>query len=164
MQKLTREDFSYEGDSWYKASMELWGESISLEVQIEAEEKEVEDYLSCMEDLLDWMENNKDKIQEVICEEMLEDANDWTEGCDSQIIDGIEYFETDVDELVTLPVTKEQFIKSMYFNANCIELDIKNQKEYTLCICIDTKPNYFGGHSILVLIDENHNIDIRFVG
>lgn len=137
---------------------------ITLEIDLKDEDKfdndKLQDYIKEFKQHILWLENNKEAVCKALIEkDMIELAEEWVESGDEAIIDGKVVY-VDGDDIVELPITEEQFCKSVYFNSMRISIDEDSKNRVDMNLFLDTNPDYFATHSIDLSIRDGYKISV----
>ncbi|GCD10045.1 DUF2262 domain-containing protein [Clostridium tagluense] len=148
----------------------LWDNytSTSLEISLEDEDtfdnSKIENYINEFKKHLLWLENNKKAISDALIEDdMIGLAEEWAESSDETIIDGEKVY-VHGDDIFRLPISEEEFCKSLYFNSIGIRIDEDMEimdSRIMIEAFIDTNPDYFAGHSMEVTVADEYKISIN---
>lgn len=126
------EDFNIEEERVEcEFEIELWGnEDVSISLNIDFKKgKEInninlKEHIHKIEKQLQWIEENRHAIEKAIIDYgMVQLAEEWVRNGDKNIVDGNEYYLNIDDEVIQVPITKEQFCKSLYIGAISIDID-----------------------------------------
>lgn len=151
---LTVEDFICDDES-YEAIFSIFEkDKVSLNIYME-DDSELKDYLPQIKENLKWLEENREKVSAVLLEDgIVELAEEWAAGGIPSEEEEECYFIED-GEKVYLPITKEDFLKSLYPEGISVTIDSESiiMEIYLCCY-----PDYFAGHCIIVEIDADKNI------
>lgn len=152
---LKSEDFFVTEDSYETLFSIFNRDKVDLTILSE-NEINLEDKLEDIKSSLQWLEQNKTKLENVLIDnQVIELAEKW-------VISGVpvedeekECYMLEDNEKIYLPITKEKFIKSLYPESINIIFDEEkiNIEVYFYCY-----PDYFAGHSIMLEIDSEKNI------
>lgn len=164
------EDFNISnniGTAEVVADFVIWHNYMHISLEINLKDKDtfdnnkIENYIKEFKEHLIWLENNKKAIINALIEDgMIELAEEWVESSEEKIIDGEKVYVYG-DNIFNLPITEEEFFKSLYFNS--MELRIDENKDIAdsrilMEICIDTNPDYFAGHSMDITVIDGYKI------
>lgn len=141
---------------------------ISLEINLKDNEtfdnNKIEKYIKEFKEHLLWLENNKKAISDALIEDdMIGLAEDWVKDSEEKIIDGEKVY-VDGDYIFKLPITKDEFCKSLYFNSMGVAIDENRNiadSRILIEICIDTNPDYFAGHSMDITVFDGYKISVN---
>ncbi|NMM62432.1 tetratricopeptide repeat protein [Clostridium sp. P21] len=142
--------------------------SVSLKISLEDEDTfdddKIKNYIDEFKKYLIWLENNKKSVFHVLVEDdMIGLAEEWAESSDEEIIDGEKVY-VDGEDIFRLPISKEEFFQSLYFNSISIRIDEDKEimdSRIMIEAFIDTKPDYFAGHSMEVTITDDYKISVN---
>lgn len=148
----------------------IWDNYISVLLKISLRENDIfdndkiEGYIEEFKRALFWFENNKNKVFDALVKYgMTKLAEEWVEGSEQVEVDGENFF-ADGEILFKLPISEKDFYKSLYLNGMDIEIDegmeVMNSR-ILIEAFIDTKPDYFGGHSMQVMVIDGNEIVVR---
>ncbi|MBU3104300.1 DUF2262 domain-containing protein [Clostridium gasigenes] len=149
--------------------VEIWNNYIPISLEIELKDEDIfdntkiENYIKEFKKHLLWIENNKKAIFDaLIKDDMIQLAEEWVESSEETIIDGKKVY-VDGEHIFKLPISEEDFYKSLYFNS--IGLRIDENKEIAdsrimIEAFIDTNPDYFAGHSMDVTVWDDYRISV----
>ncbi|WP_315078921.1 DUF2262 domain-containing protein [uncultured Clostridium sp.] len=158
-------DFEKSDVLTFEAKCTLWNkESIGFGVDFpdETKGKEFEmlsQHLSDIEKQLKWIEENRTGIEKVLIDDdMVSLAEDWAASSDEAENEEQECYIMEDGQKVFLPISNEDFCKSLYidgFNINFEDGWDKPIIDMYLCC----SPDYFAYHCISVSIDENKSVE-----
>lgn len=144
----------------------IWDNYFPIHIEINLKDNEkfddnkLKDYIKELRKYILWLDNNKEEVCRALIEnDTIELAEDWVEGGEEAVIDGKKVY-VDGDDIVELPITEEQFSKSLYFNGISINIDEDSEYRIDMDVFLDTKPDYFAGHSIELSIREGYKISV----
>ncbi len=158
------------GSAEFEVNAVIWDSyiSISLDVDLKDEDtfdnNKIKNYIEEFKKNLLWLENNKKAVFDALVDDdMLELAEEWAESSEETIIDGQKVY-VDGDDIFKLPISEEEFYKSLYFNSIGIRIDEDKEimdSRIMIEVFIDTKPDYFAGHSMEVTITDDYKISVN---
>lgn len=108
---------------------------------------------------LNWIEHNKEAfVAALVNDGMIDLAEDWASS--SQEVEGKEdCYEMEDGKKVQLPISKEDFSNSLTLNSLGIDFE-RGFTKYSVSVFFECSPDYFAYHSINVMYDLNHNIQV----
>lgn len=108
---------------------------------------------------LNWIEYNKEAFVEALVNDgMIDLAEDWASS--GQEVEGKEdCYEMEDGKQVQLPISKEDFSNSLTLNSLGIDFEGEFTK-YSVSVFFECSPDYFACHSINVMYDLNHKIQV----
>ncbi|RXM71374.1 DUF2262 domain-containing protein [Clostridium tetani] len=147
----------------------IWGKDISISLDISLKDKDtfdnnkIENYIKEFKKHLTWIENNEKAICDALIEsDMIGLAEEWVESSEETVINGEKVY-VDGDNIFKLPISEEDFYKSLYFNSIVVRIDEDMEimdSRIMIEAFIDTNPDYFAGHSMEVTITDNYKISV----
>lgn len=150
--------------------MLIWDNCMSVSVKISLKDDEtfnndkIKNYIGELKKHLIWLENNKKAVFEALVDDdMIGLAEEWAESSDEEIIDGEKVY-VDGEDIFKLPISKEEFFEALYFNSIVIRIDEDKEimdSRIMIEAFIDTKPDYFAGHSMEVTIIDDYKISVN---
>ena len=175
MEKLRVEDFEIEENEWgYICStyLDFWEEEIGVTLDLdynikdekELSEKEIreviEKALKNLNPLLKKAENNRNQLIELLKEkDYIELANEWIAGAEE--VEGKEGYYLIDDEEVHIPITEEEFEKSISCRGGIgATIGLDGELEF-ISIYLVFEPDYFAGHCIECYIEEDGNFSLN---
>lgn len=175
MKKLLADDFEIEIDDYgYIFSMyfDFWENEVGLmlnlgydmEKEKELSEDEIREIigktLKNLNPLLQKAESNRNQLINLLKEEnYIELANEWATGAEE--VEGKEgYFLID-DEEVHIPITEEEFEKSISCRGGIgIDIGLEGEIDF-VSVYLVFEPDYFAGHCIECCIEEDGSFSIN---
>jgi tetratricopeptide (TPR) repeat protein len=149
------------GSAEFEVNAVIWDSYISISLDIDLKD---EDTIEEFKKNLLWLENNKKAVFDALVDnDMIELAQEWAESSEETIIDGQKVY-VDGDDICKLPISEEEFYKSLYFNSIGIRIDEDKEimdSRIMIEVFIDTKPDYFAGHSMEVTITDDYKISVN---
>lgn len=142
--------------------------SVSLKISLEDEDTfnddKIKKHVEELKKHLVWLENNKKAVFDALVEDdMIGLAEEWAESSDEEIIDGEKVY-VDGEDIFKLPIIKEEFFEALFFNSIAIRIDEDKEimdSRIMIEAFIDTKPDYFAGHSMEVTITDDYKISVN---
>ena len=167
---LAVDDFTLSSYSSFEAKIDIWKKETDLFIdfsningineKFKNDMEYLQNSLNLIQDELLWIENNKNKIEEILLEEnILELAeNIVSEGYLLRCSDE-ECYLLDDGSKVDFPINEENFTKSIYIESASINFDGKSIDLIELILLCS--PDYFNGQSFIISIDKNKNIQFK---
>ena len=154
------EDF-YENDYFsYESDCNLLGDKkISLLIDFGYDSnrtKMLNKHINKINEILKWIDEHKKDVSDfIIYKQCLTLAEEWV--LTYEKIDDNSY-KNQVGEIINIPIKEEEFFNSMYIDTLLIDFDEDEIRPDTT-IHILFKPDYFKGHSLIVYVDGDKNIE-----
>ena len=155
---LTLDDFIKSSYFSFEVKVDIWKKETDLFVDIpNNNEKNIQNYLNLIQDEINWIENNKYEIKQILLEEdILELAENTSSSAHLLECADEECYLMDDGSKVYFPITKDDFLDSLYIESVSIYFDESNSS--TLELTLLCSPDYFRGKSLQIVIDKNKNI------
>lgn len=146
--------FSYETECriWKKRNI-----SLIIDFGEEANKPEkLKKYKSKINKILNWIEENKKAVSDfLISHQCVTLAEEWVSENEKV---GENSYKNDLEEIINIPITDEDFYNAMYLDSVLIDFDEDESKPDTT-MHILFKPDYFKRHSLIVYLDGDGNIE-----
>lgn len=153
---LTLKDFIGEDESYETLFSIFERDKVLLNIYLE-DSLNLEDKFEDIKNNLKWLEENKDKIYTALLENNIVTlAEQWASSGIPVKDEKEEYYIIEDSEKVSLPITTEIFLKSLYPESIDLEVGEENTST-TISFCC--YPDYFAGHCLVVEIDSDKNIE-----
>ncbi|ACD23046.1 DUF2262 domain-containing protein [Clostridium botulinum] len=149
----------------FEAKCTLWNkENIGFGVDFPDERKGenleiLSKHLSDIEKQLKWIEENRRCIEKTLLDDdMVSLAEDWASSSEEAEDEEQECYLMEDDQKVFLPISDEDFCKSLYIDGFSINFeDGWDKPNIDLYLCCS--PDYFAYHCISISIDENKSVE-----
>lgn len=175
MEKLRVDDFEIEENDWgyiFSTYFDFWGEEVGVTLDLDyniKDEKEIseeeireviEKTLKNLNPLLKKAENNRNQLIELLKEkDYIELANEWIAGAEE--VEGKEGYYLIDDEEVHIPITEEEFEKSISCRGGIgATIGLDGELDF-ISIYFVFEPDYFAGHCIEGYINEDGSFSIN---
>ena len=146
--------FSYETECriWKKRNI-----SLILDFGEETNKSEtLKKYKDKINEILNWIDENKKVISVfLISHQCATLAEEWV--LENEKV-GENSYKNDLEEIINIPITDEDFYNAMYLDSVLIDFDEDESKPDTT-MHILFKPDYFKKHSLIVYLDGDGNIE-----
>ena len=166
IENLKQDDiFSYTG----KAS--VWGEETAININFDdspADENQKnlpEETFVFLEKYLAWINQHRQEVlQTLFDDDILSLAEDWASSAeayydeDDEEADEPEYYIMDDGQKVFLPITEQDFSKSLHLTAITFNCPYEEEEALTEIWC-DCSPDYFAYHSILIYLNGDGSFE-----
>lgn len=175
MEKLRVDDFEIEENDWgyiFSTYFDFWGEEVGVTLDLDyniKDEKEIseeeireviEKTLKNLNPLLKKAENNRNQLIELLKEkDYIELANEWIAGAEE--VEGKEGYYLIDDEEVHIPITEEEFEKSISCRGGIgATIGLDGELDF-ISIYFVFEPDYFAGHCIEGYINEDGSFSVN---
>lgn len=145
----------------FEAEIAIWKKEADLFINLlDNNENDLHSFLSSIQQEIDWIKNNKNKIEDVLLEEnILEMVENITSSAYFLKCADEECYMLDDGFKVYFPITKDDFLDSLYVESISIDFDKYSNTSIELILMCD--PDYFIGKFLLIEIDRNKNIKFQ---
>ncbi|MHC5216300.1 DUF2262 domain-containing protein [Enterococcus sp. LJL128] len=149
--------------NYYTFQANLWGKDAYINVSLKKAKEDLnvqekDQLIKLLTKEIQWIEKSKTEFCGLMLEEgILALAEDWT--CAAEEVEGkAGCYKIDGQE-VQLPITKQVFEESLYFNGVGFEMS-EDLTKYDLTLYIECSPDYFAGHAIEVWSNQEHCVTV----
>lgn len=162
---LSLDDFIKCNYSSFEAKIDIWKKEADLFINFldgnkQCNENNLHNSLSIIQEEINWIENNKNKIEDVLLEDnLLELAENVTSSAYLLKCSDEECYMLDDGSKVYFPITKDDFLDSLYIES--VSIDIAKKSDIPIELIIMCNPDYFIGKFLLIDIDKNKNIKFK---
>lgn len=166
---LTFDDFVKSNYSSFEVEVNIWKKEADLFVDFssnnekeksEDNEKYLQNFMDLIQDELNWIENNKNKIEDVLLEEDIIELAETT-ASSAHLLECVdeECYILEDGTKVYFPITTDDFLDSLYIESVSIDFDEEiNTSIELILLC---SPDYFKGQSLVIDIDKDKNIKFK---
>jgi hypothetical protein len=157
-------DFIISDNFSFETYSTIWknGTTIAIDFPEEKDENQwLNNNLNLINEELNWIEKNKDKIEELLLENnCLELAEEWASSY--PLLDCVEEecYVMEDGKKVFFPITTDDFSNSLYIETISMKFD-KCRETPLLELIILCNPDYFTGHCLMVDIDKNKSLKYK---
>jgi len=160
-------DFNKSNYSSFETKFDIWKKEADLFINFsninnesEEDEKYLKNSLNLIQDEINWIENNKNKIEDVLFEEnILELAeNIASSGYLLKCADE-ECYLLDDGSKIDFPITEDDLLDSLYIESVSFNFNGKNIDSIELILLCS--PDYFNGQPFLISLNKNKNIQFH---
>ena len=167
---LTFDDFIPSNYSSFEAKIDIWKKETvlfidfsninSIDEKSKNDNEYLEKFLNIIQNELHWIENNKNKIDDLLIEENIIELaeNIVSSGHLLRCADEESYLLDDGSK-INFPITEDNLTESLCIESVSINFDGKNLDSIELILFCS--PDYFNGQSFLIIIDKNKNIQFN---
>ena len=152
-----------EENSWkaFETDIDIWGEKVSILIDIDdmpVNEDSLKFFLPEINRKIQFIESHKNEIYKAMLDDgMLECAEDWASSGEEDE-DEEECYIMEDGQKVYLPISEEDFFKSLHLDGININLSKNDDIKSFADMFFHCDPDYFAYHSIEVFVDEDDNI------
>jgi len=155
IQKLSREENGYYS---FTGVCTIWGEETEIDITFD-EDAELSEYLPLLEKHLAWLNaHRKDALQALLDDDFLSLAENWASGSDPAEDEEQECYLMEDGEKVFLPITEEDFSKSLHLESVVLYCD-EGKEEITMDLWCACSPDYFACHSVLIYVNADGSME-----
>lgn len=138
---IDNNEFTLTGENEYEGKLYVWGEEVTIFVDSQENQEKI---VSFVQDKIQWIDENKDKIIDAFMEE----NSHYIEVINDMIEDGEFDVEREIDE--------EDFISALFINNVSLFLD---EKDWSMMLDLEADPDYLLGHLACIEIDSDYEIE-----
>ena len=165
MDSLTLKDFDISDNFSFETDFNLWKNETKIFMDFPDEEDKnqcLNKNLKTINDELNWIEKNKDMIEELLIEnDCLKLAEDWASGAPLLECAEEECYVMEDGQKVVFPISADDFSNSLYIESISMKFDECGENPLLKLILL-CSPDYFAYHCLIVDIDKNKNL--KFCG
>ncbi len=159
MKELKIKDFEKAKYSDYEAKIVVWGED--SEVGVSCDGSTLEEMLPKINAFLAKLNSGREQIiKALIDDDMLSLAEDWASSAEQDEDSEQECYIMEDGTRVYLPITEEDFAKSIVFDGLSIYYDDASD-DIDASVYVSCQPDYFACHCIEINVDGKFNIDVN---
>ena len=162
MKKIIKDlnDFRESDYFSYETECRLWKKNnISLIIdfgEVMNKSEALKKYKNKINEILNWIDDNKKVISDfLISHQCVTLAEEWVSTNEKSSENS---YKNDLEEIINIPITDEDFYKAMYLDSVLIDFEEDESKPDTT-MHILFSPDYFKRHSLIVYIDGDKNIE-----
>ena len=161
----TLEDFIASEYSSFETYFNIWKNETKIYINFPDKEDKnlcLNNNLKSINEDLNWLEKNKDKIEELLIENnSIELAENWASTAPLLDCAEEECYLMEDGQKVFFPITTDDFCNSLYIESISMEFDKCNEAPL-LEVTLLCNPDYFGEHCLVVAIEKNKSLE--FIG
>jgi len=166
---LVFDNFVESNYSSFEAEINIWKKEVDLFVDFsggnereksESNEKYLQNSLNLIQEEIDWIKINKNKIKDVLLEEdSIELAETTASSAHLLECADEECYMMDDGSKVYFPITKDDFIDSLYIES--VSVDFDEEMNTSIELILLCYPDYFRGQFFVIGIDKDKNINFK---
>lgn len=138
---IDNNEFTLTGENEYEGKLCVWEEEVTIFVDSQENQEKI---VSFVQDKIQWIDKNKDKIIDAFMEE----NSHYIEVINDMIEDDEFDAECEIDE--------EGFISALFINNVSLFLD---EKDWSIMLDLEAEPDYLLGHLACIEIDSDYEIE-----
>ncbi|MCL2116388.1 MAG: DUF2262 domain-containing protein [Methanobrevibacter sp.] len=154
-------DFIPSDYSSFETYFNIWKNETKIYVDFPNKEDKnqcLNNNLKTINDELNWLEKNKDKIEELLLENgSLELAEDWASSAPLLDCSEEECYIMEDGQKVFFPISDDDFSNSLYIETISMKFDECDETPLLELILL-CSPDYFAEHCLIVEIDKNKSL------
>ena len=159
---LTITDIGKFSDHEYEAFCTIWGNKVSIYIDISVPDADIEQCLPAINAKLRRLDAGKTELFKALREDgddIVQLAEEWVTSIDPEEDDEGEYYLTNKGEKVRLPLDPQELYNNLSVEGITVYYDAED--DIMLDLFIDFSVDYFAGHSIEAFLEADDSFSVN---